>query len=868
MDRPPFTRAESLASLAPSLASSVSTASSNSSTSSSLFRSRLDKLTSSFSSSKGKTSSSPSASHTSLPSLKQPVKVKEAVPSVYVGGGRGGRGMRVKASAIPEPIQTTAVVSAASSKPKGAALMAVGGGRGGRAAMKMSPNTAATAAAAQARIGSGAGVDAVEDKVVCFPGWATLSRSTTSPSSPSFSLEVFAHGYCYRQQPLSLASGTSRIFYAIARSFAALPKLPGKQGGAAAEAANEALRAAAMGSGGSCDSLGPSLRKELEALKKQGEGSVLEELLRDGEVTAPAVATSSTVARGAIYAEPEEMSADEARLTFLSPSLDTSANPVPSSHPQSLYTASSHPPTRASSPTRSTASRRPASLASSTLSSSSASSAPPAEEWPAPFPPTPFPHHKLPLFHRNVHSRLLPFLGVKLPKRRVRLTVSALPPEGASSSTANGPLAQAYVTTSAPGGGFSTRISIEDEKLDALLSAVDGDFSALQLLVTAELLELEYLYASVAAVSTHEGFIGGGRGGRAATATATVAPVQVRRAPQGWEEKAETTARDSAMLRVGVQPWTEVVNSTKTMFRNCFVREYHDIRVPGMASLYRHLSSAHSVHFHYVSNSPWELFPVIRSFLSVAGFPSGSVTLKEYGGAASAVAKLWEEPGERKRKSVEGVMRVFPGSRFLLVGDSGEQDLQLYASLAVQYPEPVLGIFIRDVTTPFIPPGQPSSSDLSRFSSRGSVGSSELPITLEEMDEETGGRWETLSSRLAEATLASSPSASTSPLSHSHLLALPATSLSSTASALSLPPLTRASTSSSLSSLPSNSSPSASEPKLAAVVSPAAAVVAWEKKLAEARALIPPGVVLRVFRGGDEIREECERLVSAAGGRA
>ncbi|BGP17342.1 hypothetical protein JCM10213v2_005360 [Rhodosporidiobolus nylandii] len=782
MDRPPFTRAESLASLAPSLASSVSTASSNSSTSSSLFRSRLDKLTSSFSSSKGKTSSSPSASHTSLPSLKQPVKVKEAVPSVYVGGGRGGRGMRVKASAIPEPIQTTAVVSAASSKPKGAALMAVGGGRGGRAAMKMSPNTAATAAAAQARIGSGAGVDAVEDKVVCFPGWATLSRSTTSPSSPSFSLEVFAHGYCYRQQPLSLASGTSRIFYAIARSFAALPKLPGKQGGAAAEAANEALRAAAMGSGGSCDSLGPSLRKELEALKKQGEGSVLEELLRDGEVTAPAVATSSTVARGAIYAEPEEMSADEARLTFLSPSLDTSANP--------------------------------------------------------------------------------------LPKRRVRLTVSALPPEGASSSTANGPLAQAYVTTSAPGGGFSTRISIEDEKLDALLSAVDGDFSALQLLVTAELLELEYLYASVAAVSTHEGFIGGGRGGRAATATATVAPVQVRRAPQGWEEKAETTARDSAMLRVGVQPWTEVVNSTKTMFRNCFVREYHDIRVPGMASLYRHLSSAHSVHFHYVSNSPWELFPVIRSFLSVAGFPSGSVTLKEYGGAASAVAKLWEEPGERKRKSVEGVMRVFPGSRFLLVGDSGEQDLQLYASLAVQYPEPVLGIFIRDVTTPFIPPGQPSSSDLSRFSSRGSVGSSELPITLEEMDEETGGRWETLSSRLAEATLASSPSASTSPLSHSHLLALPATSLSSTASALSLPPLTRASTSSSLSSLPSNSSPSASEPKLAAVVSPAAAVVAWEKKLAEARALIPPGVVLRVFRGGDEIREECERLVSAAGGRA
>lgn len=38
--------------------------------------------------------------------------------------------------------------------------------------------------------------------------------------------------------------------------------------------------------------------------------------------------------------------------------------------------------------------------------------------------------------------------------------------------------------------------------------------------------------------------------------------------------------------------------------------------------------------------------------------------------------------------------------RFLLVGDSGEQDLELYTSLACQFPKQVLGIYIRDVTTP------------------------------------------------------------------------------------------------------------------------------------------------------------------------
>lgn len=39
--------------------------------------------------------------------------------------------------------------------------------------------------------------------------------------------------------------------------------------------------------------------------------------------------------------------------------------------------------------------------------------------------------------------------------------------------------------------------------------------------------------------------------------------------------------------------------------------------------------------------------------------------------------------------------------RFLLVGDSGEQDLDLYLTLAQLYPNQILGIYIRDVTTPF-----------------------------------------------------------------------------------------------------------------------------------------------------------------------
>ena len=137
-----------------------------------------------------------------------------------------------------------------------------------------------------------------------------------------------------------------------------------------------------------------------------------------------------------------------------------------------------------------------------------------------------------------------------------------------------------------------------------------------------------------------------------------------------------------------------------------------------MASWYQAMSKE-GAHFHYVSNSPLELWPVLRAFLALSGFPSGSCTLKEYGGATSALAKLWEEPGQRKRVNVEMILKEFPESQFLLVGDSGEQDLELYVSLAQQYPRNILAIYIRDVTTPFTPPRAPSaSSSVSSKSSR------------------------------------------------------------------------------------------------------------------------------------------------------
>lgn len=63
------------------------------------------------------------------------------------------------------------------------------------------------------------------------------------------------------------------------------------------------------------------------------------------------------------------------------------------------------------------------------------------------------------------------------------------------------------------------------------------------------------------------------------------------------------------------------------------------------------------------------------------------------------MTSLFEPAGQRKRPSVLEIMDEFYDSKFILFGDSGEQDLELYTAIAHERPEQVAAIFIRDVTT-------------------------------------------------------------------------------------------------------------------------------------------------------------------------
>lgn len=109
--------------------------------------------------------------------------------------------------------------------------------------------------------------------------------------------------------------------------------------------------------------------------------------------------------------------------------------------------------------------------------------------------------------------------------------------------------------------------------------------------------------------------------------------------------------------------------------------------------------------FHYVSNSPWQLYPLIEEFLGIYKFPPGSLHLRMLPG----VFQGRYNPIQGKRQAILEIMRDFPHRRFILVGDSGEMDMEMYSAIAEERPGQVLKIFIRDVTKSHLLRRLPSS---------------------------------------------------------------------------------------------------------------------------------------------------------------
>lgn len=137
------------------------------------------------------------------------------------------------------------------------------------------------------------------------------------------------------------------------------------------------------------------------------------------------------------------------------------------------------------------------------------------------------------------------------------------------------------------------------------------------------------------------------------------------------------------------------VPNRRELVRNTFAREFK--AVPGMAALYRFCAERGAV-FHYVSGSPWQLYDPLSEFWQEEGFPLGSFHLKTFRWRDTLRTAKGKSPQHLyKRASIDPILAAFPQRRFVLFGDSGEEDPEIYGELARLHPELVAQVFIRNV---------------------------------------------------------------------------------------------------------------------------------------------------------------------------
>lgn len=121
---------------------------------------------------------------------------------------------------------------------------------------------------------------------------------------------------------------------------------------------------------------------------------------------------------------------------------------------------------------------------------------------------------------------------------------------------------------------------------------------------------------------------------------------------------------------------------------------------PGVAAFYRALhdgDGAVTRPIFYVSGSPWNLYDMIERFLTIQGIPPGPLFLKDWG--IDEHKFIREDTKRYKLARIEMLLRTYPALGFVLIGDSGQEDPEIYAEVIRRWPQRIRAVYIRDVST-------------------------------------------------------------------------------------------------------------------------------------------------------------------------
>ncbi|WP_324670690.1 App1 family protein [Hymenobacter sp. GOD-10R] len=141
------------------------------------------------------------------------------------------------------------------------------------------------------------------------------------------------------------------------------------------------------------------------------------------------------------------------------------------------------------------------------------------------------------------------------------------------------------------------------------------------------------------------------------------------------------------------------------MARTVLLRNAHS-RLPfkGVAEFYRALqlgrNGKRNNPFFYVSSSPWNLYDLLEDFLALNKIPAGPILLRDMALSRKRSDRHVNPHHGHKLKEIENLLLTYPKLPFVLIGDSGQEDANIYREVVQRHPNRILAIYIRDIMRP------------------------------------------------------------------------------------------------------------------------------------------------------------------------
>ncbi len=143
---------------------------------------------------------------------------------------------------------------------------------------------------------------------------------------------------------------------------------------------------------------------------------------------------------------------------------------------------------------------------------------------------------------------------------------------------------------------------------------------------------------------------------------------------------------------------TNVINRLKMLVTTIAANEHTRVPFEGVAAFYRALQKGSSGNennpIFYVSSSPWNLYGFLIEFMRNHEIPFGPLFLKDFG---SHTIFKGGDHHVHKIENITHILETFTHLPFVLIGDSGEKDPEIYSQIIEKFPNRIRAVYIRDV---------------------------------------------------------------------------------------------------------------------------------------------------------------------------